>query len=64
MGASGEIRVQLAEAPAERHVLLASQRLVAKYEHAIREKCAVDFAKRLIVDRSAEVNAGNFRTHH
>jgi hypothetical protein len=61
ISASSLIDIQFAKAPAKRYLFFTSKPLAVKYQHAVLKKRVVDFAKRLIVERFADIDAGNFR---
>ena len=54
--------LQLAEQAAKSDVLLARQRLPAEQQHAVIDKCGMDFAKSGVIHRFAQINTGDFRT--
>jgi hypothetical protein len=54
------VAVELAEAAAEFDVLLAREFLVAQQQDAVLEKCAVDFAERLLAHVARHVDVAHF----
>ena len=51
------MQVQLAEAAAERLVLLVAQLLVAEEDHQVRHQRVMDFLKRLVAQWPGEIDA-------
>src|SRR5205807_7457846 len=58
----GRMQMQLAEAAAERLVLLMGQRLVAKEDHQIIHQGIVDFLEGLVAEGLGKIDARDFRT--
>src|SRR5258707_14907335 len=58
----GGMQVQLAEAAAERLVLVVGELLVAKEDHQVRHQCVVNFLKGLVAEWLGEVDTEKLRT--
>src|SRR5262249_55407060 len=62
LGPGGGMDQQLAEQPAESHVLLDAHLLVAEEDHLMRHQGMVQLARLAVRQRLAEVDAEDFRT--
>ena len=60
----GRMKVQLAEAAAERLVLLVGELLVAEKDHQIVHQRVMDLLEDLVAERPGEIDAEDLRTDH